>query len=78
MLSSNLIKSKIPICEGGGGWWNQFPNFDAESKFAKKKKIFCEKFSKFSDKNWNGLFLGFEYSGLCCGAMNNKGACPLV
>ena len=38
-----------------GGWWNQFPTFDAESKFAIKKKIFCEKFSKLSGKNWNGF-----------------------
>ena len=37
----------------GGGWWNQFPTFDAESKFA-KKKFFCEKFSKFSGKNVPG------------------------
>ena len=47
--------------EGGGGWWNQFSTFDAESKFAKKKKNFCEKFSKFLDKNWNGFVLDFEY-----------------
>ena len=34
MLSSNLLKSKIPMLrEGGGG--NQFPTFDAEFKFAK-------------------------------------------
>ena len=24
---------------GGGGWWNQLLTFDAEFKFAKKKKI---------------------------------------
>ena len=57
MLSSNLLKSKIPILLGGGGWWNQFPTFDAESKFAKKKKkkkFFCKKFSKFSGKNVPG------------------------
>ena len=36
MLSSNLLKSKIPIlwAEGGG----VFPAFDDESKFAKTKK----------------------------------------
>ena len=35
MLSSNLLKSKIPILWGGGGWdWGGFPTFDAESKFA--------------------------------------------
>ena len=41
MLSSNLLKSKIPMSSGGGGWvgwWNQLSTFDAESKFAKKKK----------------------------------------
>ena len=32
MLSSNLLKSKIPILWGGGG---VFPTFDAEFKFAK-------------------------------------------
>ena len=47
MLSPNLLKSKIPM----SGWWNQFPTFDAESKFAKK----------FSGKNWNGFVLDFEY-----------------
>ena len=36
MLSSNLLKSKIPISRGGGrGWWNQLSTFDAEFKFAK-------------------------------------------
>ena len=39
MLSSNLLKSKIPMSGwGGGGGWvcgNQFPTFDAEFKFAK-------------------------------------------
>ena len=36
MLSSNLLKSKIPVTgEGGGGWWNQLSTFDAELKFAK-------------------------------------------
>ena len=65
MLSSNLLKSKIPmsggwvrvggvdaefnlakiqnsyIWGGGGGCqWNQLSTFDAESKFAKKKKFF--------------------------------------
>ena len=63
MLSSNLLKSKIPICGGGGGgggWWNQFPTFDAESKFALKKKkkkknfFFAKHFLKFSDKNVPG------------------------
>ena len=55
MLSSNLLKSKLPICGGGGGWWNQSPTFDAESKFAKKKKkLFCKKFSKFLGKNVPG------------------------
>ena len=44
----------------GGGWWNQLSTFDAESKCA-KKKIFGEKFSKFSAKNVNGFVLDFEY-----------------
>ena len=36
MLSSNLLKSKIPIFDWGGGcWWNQLSTFDAEFKFAK-------------------------------------------
>ena len=39
--------------EGGG-----LVEFDAEFKFAKKKK-FSQK--KFSDKNWNGFVLDFEY-----------------
>ena len=31
-----MLKSQIPMSGGGGGcWWNQFPTFDAESKFAK-------------------------------------------
>ena len=34
MLSTNVLKSKIPICGGGGGWWNQLSTFDAEFKFA--------------------------------------------
>ena len=36
MLSPNLLKSKIPMSRvRGGSWWNQFPTFDVESKFAK-------------------------------------------
>ena len=38
MLSSNLLKSKIPMSGGGGergGWWNQLSTFDAAFKFAK-------------------------------------------
>ena len=37
MLSSNLLKSKIPMSGWGGEGicGNQFPNFDAEFKFAK-------------------------------------------
>ena len=58
MLSSNLLKSKIPMLRVGGGG---LVEFDAESKFAIIKKIFCEKFSKFSGKNWNGFVLDFEY-----------------
>ena len=35
MLSSNLLKSKIPMSVGGGCWWNQLSTFDAEFKFSK-------------------------------------------
>ena len=35
MLSSNLLKSKISMLRVGVGWWNQFPTFDADFKFAK-------------------------------------------
>ena len=41
MLSSNLLKSKVPMSggggEGGGGgsWWTQLSTFDTESKSAK-------------------------------------------
>ena len=35
MLSSNLLKSKIPISGGLGGWLYQLSTFDAEFKFAK-------------------------------------------
>ena len=37
MLSPNLLKSQIPMSGEGGGevGGNQFPTFDAESKFAK-------------------------------------------
>ena len=38
MLSSNLLKSKIPIF-GRGSWWNQLSTFDAEFKFAKIPKF---------------------------------------
>ena len=60
MLSSNLLKSKIPIlcvcvCGGGGGWWNQFPTFDAESKFA-KKNFFAKNFLSFRAKIGMVLF----------------------
>ena len=62
MLSSDLLKSKIPICGRGekgwgGGWWNQFPTFDAESKFAKKKKKnFAKNFLSFRAKIGTVLF----------------------
>ena len=59
MQSLNLLKSKIPMSRVGGGcWWNQFPTFDAESKFALKKNFFCEKFSKFSGKKVPGNGFG--------------------
>ena len=63
LLSLNLLKSKIPMSGwgGGGASWNQFPTFDAESKFAqkeKKKKKNCEKFSKFSGKKVPGNGFG--------------------
>ena len=38
MLSSNLLKSKIPILRGGGG----FTEFDAEFKFAKIQNSYVE------------------------------------
>ena len=50
MLSPNLLKSKIPMSGGwvgGGGRWNQFPTFDAESNLLKKKVP--------------GMVLDFEY-----------------
>ena len=43
---------------GGRGWWNQLSTFDAESKIAKKKNFFCEKFSKFAGKNVPGNGFG--------------------
>ena len=46
MLSSNLLKSKIPMSSGGGGEGLVEPIFN---------------FSKFSSKNWNGFVLDFEY-----------------
>ena len=51
MLSSNLLKSKIPMSGGGkGGWWNQLSTFDAETKFAKKKKKIAKIFEVFRQK----------------------------
>ena len=35
MLSPNLLKSTVPIFREGGAHGNQFPTFDAESKFTK-------------------------------------------
>ena len=64
MLSSNLLKSKIPICGwggDGGGWWNQFPTFDAESKFALKKIYFAKNFLSFRAKMCLGMVFDFEY-----------------
>ena len=40
MLSSNLLKSKIPM--SGGGGWNQLSTFDAEFKFAKIQNSYVE------------------------------------
>ena len=53
MLSSNLLKSKIPISGGkGGGGGIGGTNFQllmlSLNLLKKKKKSFCEKFSKFS------------------------------
>ena len=64
MPSSNLLKTKIPIGGGvgvgvGGGFQLLMLSLNLLKK--KKKKFFCEKFSKFSGKNWNGFVLGFEY-----------------
>ena len=45
MLSSNLLKSKIPISGGevgGWGWWNQLSTFDAEFKFAKIQNSYVQ------------------------------------
>ena len=44
MLSSNLLKSKIPICWGGG-----VAEFDAEFKFA-----------KIQNSHWEGGFVEFD------------------
>ena len=41
MPSSNLLKSKIPM-SGGGGGWNQLSIFDAEFKFAKIQNSYVE------------------------------------
>ena len=61
MPNSNLLKSKIPMsARGGGGGGNQFSTFDAESKFAKKKKFLRKIFLVFG-QNWNGFVLDFEY-----------------
>ena len=59
MLSSNLLKSKIPMSgEGGGG-----TNFQLLmlSPNLLKNFFFCKKFSVFSGKNWKGFVLDFEY-----------------
>ena len=46
----------------GGGGVEPISNFWCWVQIClKKKKKFCEKFSKFSGKNWNGFVLGFEY-----------------
>ena len=46
MLSSNLLKPKIPMSSGwgvgGGGWWNQLSTFDAEFKFAKIQNSYVQ------------------------------------
>ena len=83
MLSSNLLKSTIPIGRGGGfaefdvefrfakiqnshlcvcvwGGWNQFPTFDAESKFALKKICFAKNFLSFRAKIGSVLFCVFN------------------
>ena len=45
---------------GGGGWWNQLSTFDAEFKFAKKKKK--KNFAKnFRAKMCLGMVFDFEY-----------------
>ena len=62
MLSSNLLKSKIPMSGGGGGgggWWKQLSTFDAKSKFAKKKKkkiFWAKNFLSFWAKSITVLF----------------------
>ena len=61
MLSSDLLKSKIPICEGGGVGGTKFPTFDAESKFVKKIFFFAKLFLSFRAKIGTVFVLGFEY-----------------
>ena len=48
--------AKIQNSRVEGGSWNLMLSLN----LLKKKKI-CEQFSKFSDKNWNGFVLDFEY-----------------
>ena len=62
MLSSNLLKSKIPMCSVGGGGigGTNFQLLVLSPNLLKKKK-FCKKFSKFLGKNHNGFVLDFEY-----------------
>ena len=60
MLSSNLLKSKIPMSGGGGGVGTNFQLLMPSPNLF-LKKFFCEKFSKFSGKNWNSFVLDFEY-----------------
>ena len=59
MLSSDLLKCKIPICGGGGGGGVGETNFQllmlSPNLLEKKKK------KNFLGKNWNGFVLDFEY-----------------
>ena len=60
MLSSNLLKSKIPVSGVGGGGGTNFQLLMLSPNLLKKKKN-CKKFSKFSSKKHNGFVLDFEY-----------------
>ena len=59
MLSPNFLQSKISMSGGEGG--DQFPTFDAESKFATQKKFFAKNFLSFRAKKCLGMVLDFEY-----------------
>ena len=63
MLSSNMLKSKIPNLVRGGGWWNQISTFDMLSPnlLKKKKFLFAKNFLSFQAKMCLGMVFDFEY-----------------